>query len=81
MLAWLRLARTGAVEIQTNRGLLLELAERVGDGRPLGVEGLAKASMLVSDPASRLYHDDGSGQLADAALEVLEALDRGHLTS
>lgn len=51
------------------------------DGRPLGVEGLAKASMLVSDPASRLYHDDGSGQLADSALEALEALDRGHLTS
>jgi hypothetical protein len=73
--------QTGAIEIQTNRELLLELAERVAEGRPLGVEGLAKASLLVSDPASILYREDGAGPLAAAAAGALEALDRGHLTS
>ena len=73
--------RTGAFEIQTNRGLLLELAKRVAGGRPLGAEGLARASLLVSDPASILYRQDGIGPLAAATAEALEALDRGHLTS
>jgi hypothetical protein len=73
--------QSGAIEIQTNRALLLELAKRVADRLPVGVQGLARASLLVSDPASRLYRDDRPGPLADAALEALEALDRGHLTS
>jgi len=59
----------------------VELAKRVAGGRPLGAEGLARASLLVSDPASILYRQDGIGPLAAATAEALEALDRGHLTS
>ncbi|MGH2802661.1 MAG: hypothetical protein ACRDL4_06400, partial [Thermoleophilaceae bacterium] len=43
-------------EIRTSREVLLELAERLGTGGPLGVEGLALASLLLGDGASPLYY-------------------------
>ena len=73
--------RSGAIEIQANREILLELAECVGSGGPLGVEGLAKTSLMVYDAPSPLYHHDASRPLAEAAFEALRALERGHRTA
>jgi hypothetical protein len=68
-------------EIQSNRELLLELAEVLGDGRPLGVEGLAMASLLITDGPSPLYHSDARRPLASALRETLAALERGQRTA
>ena len=68
-------------EIRDNRELLLELAERVHASGPLGVKGVAKASLLVIDGGSPLYDAEASRSLAAAAYEALVALDRGHRTA
>lgn len=68
-------------EIRANRELLLELAENLGPGRPLGVEGLAKTSLLIHYALSPLYHKDASRSLPDTAYEALVALERGHRTA
>jgi hypothetical protein len=51
-------------EIQADCEALLYLAEALGSGRPLGVEGLAMALLLISDAPSPLYHSDASRSLA-----------------
>lgn len=64
-------------DIQANRELLLELAERLCSG-PLGVEGLALTSLLVSDDSRPIYHEDTRRPLRVAAFEAIVALERGH---
>ena len=49
-------------EVRANRELLLELAERLGAGGPLCVEGLAITSLLVGDGLSPLFCK-GNGSL------------------
>lgn len=73
-----RLRRT---QIQENAELLLALADRLQDGEPLGVHGLAMTARLVNDRSSPLYRSGVSGSLPAAALEALVALDRGHRTT
>jgi hypothetical protein len=67
-------------EIQENEELLLALAERLRDGEPLGVQGLAGTARLVSHSGA-LYRSGMSGSLATAASKALAALERGHLTA
>ena len=64
-------------EIQANRDLLLELAERVRSG-PVCARGLAMTSLLVGDGSSPLYREDARRPLSVAAFEALTALERGH---
>ena len=66
--------------IRANRGLLLELARCLSAGGPVGVQGLAMASLLVHDGAGPLYRDAGGDSLAATASGALGALDRGLLT-
>jgi hypothetical protein len=73
-----RLRRT---EIQENEELLLALAERLGDGEPVGVQGLARTARLVDPRSGALYRSGRSGSLATAASKALAALERGHLTA
>jgi hypothetical protein len=73
--------QSGACEVQASGALLLDLAESVGGDRPLGVEGLARASLIVSSPSSPLYRDDPDPSLVAAVSEALDALERGHRTA
>jgi hypothetical protein len=66
-------------EVRANRELLLELAERLRAGGPLGVEGLAITSLLVGDGLSPLFCK-GTGSLTLSASHALLALERGHPT-
>jgi hypothetical protein len=65
--------------IRENEDLLLALADRLRDGEPLGVEGLAMTARLIDDHSGPMYRDGAS--LADAVWEALTALDRGHRTA
>ena len=62
-------------EVRENRDLLLELAGRLRAGGPLGVEGLAKTSLLVGDGLSPLFCK-ASGSLTASANNALLALAR-----
>jgi len=62
--------------IRDNEDLLLALADRLRDGEPLGVEGVALTARLIDDHSSPMYREGAS--LADAVAEALAALDRGH---
>jgi hypothetical protein len=73
--------RLRRAEIQENEELLLALAERLHDGEPLGVQGLARTARLVNDRSSALYRSGGSGSLTHEASKALAALERGHLTA
>jgi hypothetical protein len=64
-------------EIQDNRELLLELAERVCSG-PVCAQGLAMTWLLVGDGSSPLYREHPRRPLRVAAFEALTALERGH---
>jgi hypothetical protein len=64
-------------ETRANSELLLELAERLSTGEPLGVEGLAMTSLLVGDASSPLHHRHASRSLAVIAFEALVGLDHG----
>jgi hypothetical protein len=66
-------------EVRANRELLLELADRLRAGGPLGVEGLATTSLLVGDGLSPLFCK-GTGSLTASANYALLALERGHPT-
>lgn len=77
----LRMPPLRRAEIQANRGLVLELAEVLGDGRPLGVEGLAMASLLITDGPSPLYPSDARRPLASTVRDALAALERGQRTA
>jgi hypothetical protein len=67
-------------EIHQNEALLLALADRLRDGEPLGVRGLAVTSRLVSDRSSPLYRSGAGGSLSATVLEALAALERGRRT-
>jgi hypothetical protein len=67
-------------EVRANRELLLELADRLEAGGPLGVEGLATTSLLVGDCLSPLFCK-GSGSVAASANHALLALERGRLSA
>jgi hypothetical protein len=60
--------------VQENRRLLLELADRLGIGRHLGVQGLAITSLLVGDGVSPLYSKASSGSLNESINRALLAL-------
>ena len=78
---WLSSALIGRQAIRENQELLLALAERLSTREPVGVEGLATASLLITDPSSPLYHDDASRSLAVTAYDALACLDHGHLSA
>jgi hypothetical protein len=68
-------------EIRANKELLLELAAGLRRSGPLGVEGLAMASLLVGEAPSPLYHKDASASLRLTALQALAGLEHGHRTA
>ena len=78
---WLSSALIGRQAIRENQELLLALAERLSTREPVGVEGLATASLLITDPSSPLYHDDASRSLAVTAYDALARLAHGHLSA
>ena len=67
--------------IQENEDLMLDLASRLLEGGPLGVEGLAMTARLVDDPGSPLYRARERELLAAGLLQAMSALDRGHRTA
>jgi hypothetical protein len=73
--------RMRLAEIQENEALLLALADRLDDGEPLGVQGLAMTTRLINDRSSPLYRSGVSGSLTDTVLDALAALERGHGTA
>ena len=73
--------RLRRAEIQDNDELLLALAERLRDGEPLGVQGLARTARLVSRRSGALHRSGRSGSLATEASKALAALERGHRTA
>lgn len=64
-------------QVQENRELLLELADRLRVGGYLGVQGLALTSLLVGDGVSPLFSTAGRGSLTMSVNRALLALDRG----
>jgi hypothetical protein len=68
-------------EIHENEELLLALADRIRDGLPLGVQGLAMTARLVDDHSGPLCRAGPSDPLAATVLETLAALEHGHRTS
>jgi hypothetical protein len=66
-------------EIRENEDSLLALADRLRNGEPLGVEGLAMTARLVRDHSSPMYRAGAS--LPDAVSAALAALERGHRTA
>ena len=64
-----------------SEGQLSALADRLGEGEPVGVHGLALTALLVKERSSPLYRDDPARPLKVAAFEALIALDDGLLTS
>jgi hypothetical protein len=73
--------RLRRAEIQENDELLLALAERLHDGEPVGVQGLARTARLVSHRSGAVYRSVRSGSLATEASKALAALERGHRTA
>jgi hypothetical protein len=68
-------------EIHENEELLRALGDRVHDGLPLGVQGLAMTARLVDDHSGPLYRAGPSDSLAATVLETLAALEHGQRTS
>jgi hypothetical protein len=68
-------------EIQKSEEQLRALADRLRDGEPLGVQGLAMAARLVNDRSGPLYRERAARSLPVAAFEALIALERGQLTA
>jgi hypothetical protein len=64
-------------QVQENRELLLELADRLRAGGYLGVQGLALTSLLVGDGVSPLFSKAGRGSLTASVSHALLALDPG----
>jgi hypothetical protein len=64
-------------QVQENRELLLELADRLRAGGYLGVQGLALTSLLVGDGVSPLFSKAGRGSLTASVNHALLALDPG----
>jgi hypothetical protein len=73
--------RLRRVEIQENEDLLMALIDRLREGGPLGVQGLALTAGLVNDRSSPLYRSGASGSLRAAVSEALAALEHGPWTA
>jgi hypothetical protein len=67
-------------QVQENRELLLELADRLRASGYLGVQGLALTSLLVGEGVSPLFSKAGRGSLTASANHALLALDPGWLS-
>jgi hypothetical protein len=63
-------------QVQENRELLSELADRLRAGGILGVQGLAMTSLLVGDGVSPLYSKTARSSLKASVNHALLALDR-----
>ena len=63
--------------VRASGGLLLEIAERLLSGEPVGVRGVAMASRLIEDRRGPLYRDNAARPLTVLAFEALVQLDRG----
>jgi hypothetical protein len=68
-------------EIQENSELLRALADRLGDGEPLGVKGLAMTACLLHDRRSPLYRSGASASLPTTLVTALGALEQGQRTA
>jgi hypothetical protein len=68
-------------EIRDSEDLMLALADRLRDGGPLGVVGLAMTSRLVNDHESPLRGPGRAGPLHAALSRALAALECGHRTA
>lgn len=68
-------------EIQENDELLLALADRLREGEPLGVQGLAMTARLINDRSGPLYRSGARGSLPAAVLKAFIALERGYRTA
>jgi len=64
-------------QVQENRELLSELADRLRAGGMLGVQGLAITSLLVGDGVSPLYSKAARSSLKTSVNHALLALDVG----
>jgi hypothetical protein len=67
----------GRAAVGASGGLLLEIAERLLSGEPVGIQGVAIASQLIEDRRGPLYRDDAARPLSVTAFDALAALDRG----
>jgi hypothetical protein len=63
-------------QVRRNRVVLLQLAQRLREDRPLRVQGLALAERLITDDDSPLYTDQATLPLQDAVRVALGKLDR-----
>jgi hypothetical protein len=68
--------RLRTAEVRKNRELLLAVAERIADGEPVGVRGLAMTARLLDDSRSPLFSDRAERPLSVATFEALIQLDR-----
>jgi hypothetical protein len=64
-------------QVRESRKRLLELAERLGGGGYVGVQGLAITSLLVGDGVSPLYSKAAGNSLKASLDRALLALDTG----
>jgi len=62
-------------QVQANRPLLLELAERLRSDRPVAMQGLALTSLLLEDGRRSLTTDSNPAELERAVRGALSALD------
>lgn len=69
---------TRRAQVRECRAVLLDLAERLREDGPFGVQGLALASLLVRDAASPLYERTRSASLAETAHTALNALESAY---
>jgi hypothetical protein len=62
-------------------GGILALADRLRDGEPLGIPGLAMTARLVNDRSSPLFRAGVGGSLPATVAEALAALESGQRTA
>jgi hypothetical protein len=73
--------RLRRAEIREIDELLISLADRIRDGEPLGVQGLAMTARLLNERSSPLYRSGVSGSLRATVAKTLAALERGQRTA
>jgi hypothetical protein len=73
--------RLRRAEIRETDELLISLADRLREGEPLGVQGLAMTARLVNERSSSLYRSSVSGSLRATVANALAALECGQRTA
>jgi hypothetical protein len=73
--------RLRRAEIRETDELLVALADRLRDGEPLGVQGLAMTARLVNERSSPLYRSGAGGSLRATVGSALAALEHGQRTA